>query len=233
MQPSQSFQRVAGLLALVAGPLSLASLVVGVSVVDFNFDAFTDPAAMLSLNAAAARLIRWSYWLSMFGSYLFLVPLALWLDHTLPTTSRVMLRSFTLCGLGYLALGAAGAAILAAVWPTLMMLAPTLPAEQQSALQLLFVTVTAIAEDGLQGLLQNVLGSIWFIGVGSLLWHQRRFLGGFTCLIGFALALTTLATLFDSESLGLLGLIATLLLVPAWSVWVSIVALRTRHPFPA
>ena len=228
LDTAQSFRRLCGYLAILAGPLALASLIVGLSVVSFNFDTFSDHGAILSLGASAANTIRWSWWLSMCGSYLFLVPLALWLGSTLQDDRSLLLRWYTLSGLGYLALGAAGAAILAAAWPLLMTLASTMPSEQQTSLLLNFTTATAIAEDGLQGVLQNLLGSVWFLGIGSLLWQSRRLLAGFTCFIGTMLVVTLLGAIFASETLSLLGLTATILLVPVWSVWIGVTALRSR-----
>lgn len=228
MDTAQSFRRLTGFLAIFAGPLANASLMVGLSVVSFNFDTFSDHGAILSLGASAASTIRWSWLLSMCGSYLFLIPLALWLGSTLQANHPLMLRWYTLSGLGYLALGAAGAAILAAAWPLLMTLASTVPSEYQTSLLLNFTTATAIAEDGLQGVLQNLLGSVWFLGVGSLLWRSRRLLGGFTCFIGAMLVVTILGAVLASETLSLLGLTATILLVPVWSVWIGIIVLHSR-----
>jgi len=141
---------------------------------------------------------------------------------------------YTLCGLSYLGLGAAGAAILAAVWPLLISVYGTTAPEQQASVLLSFTTATAIAEDGLQGILQNVVGSVWLLGVGSLLWRRQRLLGGFTCLLGAMLAVTALGALLASEALSLLGLSATILLAPLWSIWAGVVALRQPpHPLPA
>lgn len=225
---TRAFRRLAGLLAILAGPLSLTGLVVALSVVGFDFGTFSDHEAMLGLGASAAATIRWSWWLSMVGSYLFLVPLALWLGATLESDGPPMLRLYTLSGLGYLALGAAGAAVLAATWPLLMTLASTAPSEQQAALLLDFATATAIAEGGLQGVLQNLLGSVWFLGVGSSLWRSRRFLAVFTLFIGAMLVVTVVGALLASEPLNLLGLTATILLVPVWSVWTGLTVVRSR-----
>ena len=231
MSRAEPFQRLAGVLAIVAGPLAWASLVVGLSVVDYDFERFSDPQAILNLGPAVAATIRWSFWLSMCGSYLFVIPVTMWLSSTLRIADQQIVRWYTLCGLSYLGLGAMGAALLAAVWPLLISLYATAAPEQQASVLISFTTATAIAEDGLQGVLQNVVGSVWLLGIGVLLWRRLRFLGGFTCLLGAMLAVTALGALLGSEALSLLGLSATILLAPLWSIWTGVLALR-QPPHP-
>jgi hypothetical protein len=224
-----SFQRLAGRLAIVAGPLAWASLVVGLGAADFDFERLSDAQLLLSLGPDAAQPIRLSFLLSMLGSYLLLVPLALWLSDWLGATSPKleppMARMLTLAGLGYLALGAVGAAILGATSALLLDAYGQQP-EQQPAVLLAFKTARAIAEDGLQGVLQNILGAVWLLGLWRPLQRLSRGLGWLTLLLGALLALTALGGLLDVEAIGLAGLTGTILLFPLWSIWAGLRALR-------
>src|SRR5688500_2811475 len=76
---SNRFQRLAGMLAIIAGPLAWGGLVAGLSAADFDFERLSEAQAILNLGPAAAPVLRWSFLLSMLGSYLLLLPLALWL----------------------------------------------------------------------------------------------------------------------------------------------------------
>jgi hypothetical protein len=215
------FQRLSGVLAIIAGLAAWSSLVLGLSAVDFQFEHFSDPLRLLALGSAAALRLRWSFFLSLFGAYLCLIPLFLWLGTMLRQPSPLHLRMYMLCGLLYLLLGAIGAAILAAVWPALITQYAAAPPEQHDILLVAFTTATTIAEDGFQGVIQNVAGSIWFVGIGSLLWTQRRLFAGFSYSLGLGLLITTLGTMLGYEVLSLIGLTVTILLVPLWSIWVG------------
>lgn len=227
MHRSRSFQRVAGLLAVIAGPLALGGLALGLSAVNFNFDQFSDPNVILELGAAPAVVLRWSFLLSMVGSYLLLLPLAMWFGNTLAEPTNLPLRWYTFCGLGYLTLGALGAAILAAVWSQLITLYSSASGDQQTAIRTAFITATSIAEDGFQGVVQNIAGGIWWIGIGGMLWHQRRVFAGFTILLGLFSIANVVGTLVASEALSLVGLTATILLAPVWAIWAGLVVMRS------
>lgn len=226
MPNTRPFARLAGILALVAAPLSWLSLAIGLLAVGGDFDTFGDPARLLALGEPGATQIQWSYWLSMFGSYLLLLPLVLWLHHGLERRGPLFARWYALCGVGYLVLGAAGAAILASAWPFLIRAYPAADPAAQAQLPLLVRFSTALAEGGLQGLIQNLAGAVWWLGLGLLLWPARRPFAGLSLAIGGALALTALGGLLHVEALTALGLVATLLLVPGWAIWAGLLALR-------
>ena len=134
--------------ALLAGPLAILGLVLGLTLVDFDAEAFRDPDTVLRLGEDAAAKLRASYLLVMLGSYLLLVPLALWWASVLGSRDDPRWRLATVAGLAYLGLGAAGSCILAAVWPDLI--------EQHAdggdldTLVVAFRTATRIAEDSVE-----------------------------------------------------------------------------------
>jgi hypothetical protein len=107
----------------------------------------------------------------------------------------------------YLVLGATGSAILAAAWPFLIERYELATTAQKEFLIIDFQVVNAIAEEGLHGVIQNLSGAIWFLGIGYLIRSRRNGLGIFTIALGIFLLLNTIGNIFNLEVLSLLGLI--------------------------
>ncbi len=232
MTTSERGRRVAGALAVVAAPLTLTGLVLGLTLVDFDAEAFREPRTVLGLGADAAGTLRASYLLVMLGSYLLLVPAALWLATALGRRDDPVWRTATVSGLAYLGLGAAGSAVLAAVWPDLVERAAEDGADLDT-LVVAFSTATRIAEDGLQGVLQNLAGAVWWVLVGlRLLGTRLRGLAVLTLVLGAASTLNAVGGLLSLDALVLVGLSATVLLGPVWAVWVGISLLRGQPAAP-
>jgi hypothetical protein len=221
-----SFQRLTAVFAIIAGIAALLSLVVGLHGVGYDFDVFSDSSALIAAGTTAAGFIRWSYWLNLVGNYLFLLPLALLLYQWTKPAQPEFAQLFTVSGLVYVLLGAAGSAILAATWPYLMEEYALGTAVSQPILAANFQLATAIAEGGLHGVVQNLAGAVWFGGMGALLRPKRRSLGIFAMIIGLFLLLNTLGNLFNIEALSLIGLMANILLGPIWSIWFGLTLLK-------
>src|SRR5687768_9543800 len=101
MSDHQSFQRFAALAAIISFPLALGSIVLSGMAMDFNMEASTNPALLLSVGADGANLLRWGMILDMFSYYLPLLPVALFLLHWLNPKSPNWVRFYTFCGVGY------------------------------------------------------------------------------------------------------------------------------------
>jgi hypothetical protein len=94
-----------------------------------------------------------------------------------------------------------------------------------------FVTATRIAEDGLQGAVQNLAGGVWWMLVGLRLRSAgHRKLGWLTLVLGVASTVNALGSLLAAEALTLPGLTLTVLLAPVWSVAVGVTLVRDRLP---
>ncbi|MFT5223774.1 MAG: hypothetical protein ACI867_002098, partial [Glaciecola sp.] len=217
-----------GRVTILAGVLSLASLVVGLSGADYDFEAFSEADTFIALGADAASPVLWGMWLSLFGSYLLVVPLALHLHRELRDDAPAVSDLASVGALLYILLGAAGAGVLAATAPHLMEQWSLADAAGRSDLLAQFDLARRIAEDGLQGVVQNVAGATWFIGMGVLLRAHHRGLGTTAIVIGVALVLNTLGILVDVEGLRMLGLTGTVLLAPMWAIGMGVSMLRTR-----
>lgn len=217
-----------GVLAIVAAPLTVLGLVLGLLLVEFDAESFRDPDVVLALGADAARTLRASYLLVMLGSYLLLVPLAVWLWSRLGPRHDAAWLMALVAGLAHLGLGAAGASILAAVWPALIQEYAT-PGSDRDAIRIAFITATRIAEDGLQGAVQNIAGGIWWTAVGLRLRRlQHRKLVVLTLVLGAASTVNALGSLLAADALTLPGLTLTVLLAPVWAVAVGLSVLCAR-----
>jgi hypothetical protein len=215
-------------LAIAAAPLTLLGLVLGLAIVEFDAESFRDPDVVLALGAGAAGMLRTSFLLVMLGSYLLLVPLAVALWSRLGPQRDAAWSTALVAGLAYLGLGAAGASILAAVWPELIEQYAT-SASDRDAVRVAFVTATRVAEGGLQGAVQNIAGGVWWTLVGLRLraaGHGK--LGWLTLVLGAASTVNALGSLLAAEALTLPGLTLTVLLAPVWSIAVGVTVVRDR-----
>ncbi|MEM9777731.1 MAG: DUF4386 family protein [Chloroflexota bacterium] len=228
MSLNKKYQNVVGMLAMIAGIFALLSLVVGLMGVGWDFEVFSDPSALIASGAAAASFIRWSYWLNMLGNYLFLMPLALLLYRWVGSDGSGFAQLFTAGGLMYMLLGAAGSAIFAGAWPFLMEQYGTATAAQQEVLVLDFQVVNTIAGEGLHGVLQNFVGAVWFLGMGSYLRSKLNGLGIVSMVVGLFLILNTVGNMFNIEALSLIGLTANILVGPIWSICIGVMLMRGR-----
>jgi hypothetical protein len=202
--------------------------VLGLAIVKFDAETFRDPDVVLALGPEAAGTLRASYLLVMLGSYLLLVPLAVALWSRLDPRRGATWTTALVAGLAYLGLGAAGASILAAVWPELIEQYAT-SASDRDAVRVAFVTATRIAEDGLQGAVQNIAGGVWWTIVGlQLRASGHRKLGWLTLVLGAASTVNALGSLLGAEALTLPGLTLTVLLAPVWSIAVGVTVVRDR-----
>lgn len=223
-----SFQRLTGGLAVLAGILALLSLVIGLSGVNYDFEAFSDPAFLIAIGSSAAGLIRWSYWFNMLGNYMLLMPLALFLYKWLKSENPPFAQLFTGSGWLYLLLGAVGSSIFAAAWPFIIDLYETTPPDQQANLLIHFEVINAFAGEGFHGVLQNIFGAVWFLGMGHLLRSKRNALGLFAMAVGAFLVLNTIGNVFNVEALSLLGLTANIVLGPLWSIWIGVLLVQLK-----
>ena len=138
------------MVTIAAGVTSFASLIIGLSGADFDFEAVSEAATFIALGTDAVAPVRWGLWLSMFGSYLLLVPVALlllrWLRHDDPVVADL-----AAVAAGFILLGAAGAGVLASTLPDLIQQYADADAAMRAGLLSDFDLARRIAEDGLQG----------------------------------------------------------------------------------
>ena len=226
MSDHQSFQRFAALAAIISFPLTLGSIVLSGMALDFNMEASTNPALLLSVGADRASLSRWGMILDMLGYYLPLLPVALFLWRWLGPRDPDWVLFYTSCGLGYILIGAIGAVILAAVHPPLISAYAQASVEQRPALETVFSAVWNMVYGGMWNILGELLAGIWFVGVGLLLRGERRIFSIVTMILGISALLDLLGMILNFEGLALLGLSIYVVLAPIWTLWLGIDLLR-------
>ncbi len=226
MTGAQSFQRLAGLTAILASVLAVASLWVGLAGLDYELDAFSGAEAILGAGAAAATYIRWSQICNLFGNYLLLFPLALLLWRWLRPANPLFADFYTLAGLFFLAVGGIASGILVGAWPAMLIDYAHAADTEKEMIATVFVNITRSIEDGLQGLVQNVPGAIWLLGMGGLLRRERPALGWLTLVFGFFMLINSLGSLLDNSTLSMIGFSGNLLILPLWAMWIGVDLLR-------
>jgi hypothetical protein len=220
-------RRAIAVVTIAAGVTSLASLIVGLSGADFDFEAVSESATFIALGTDAVAPVRWGLWLSMFGSYLLLVPVALLLLRWLRQDDPVVADLATVAAGFYILLGAAGASVLASTLPDLIQRYADADAAMRAGLLNDFDLARRIAEDGLQGVVQNVAGAAWFLGMGSLLVRHRPALGAAAIAVGAFLVVNAVGIMVDVEPLRFIGLTGNVLLAPAWAIGMGTSLLRS------
>jgi hypothetical protein len=225
MNDHRSFQRFAAVTAIVSFPLALASDVLLVLPTNFSPDVATNPVLMLSVGTDGANLLRWGMILDMLGYYLPLLPVALFLQRWLGPRNPDWVRFFTICGLGYILIGAIGAATLAAVQPSLILAYGQASVEQRYVLETVFVTMWNLVFEGMWKLGGALVG-VWFLGIGLLMRDKRRIFSIVSMILGASPFLVSLGMLLGIKALFLLGASIFGFLAPVWALWLGIDLLR-------
>lgn len=224
--PKSRAVRAVAWLAIISLPLSYANEVVGLLAIDFNIKMLAEPAQAVTLGREAASLFQWNWPLAMFGYYLLIAPLALLLYVRLRPGRELSILIFSAAGLFYLALGAAGTAVLWAVWPKLQAAYAATSGAEQIAVATTFGALANGVAVGLWGVAGRFAAAVWWLGIGPALRAERAGLGWFSLLLG---ALSLIAVLGNLASIGPLvglGTQGVLLLSPLWALWLGVDLLR-------
>ncbi len=230
MHRPDSFQRWAAVAAILSAPLAIGSLLATLPAIDYDFSTLSDPLRILRRGAAAAGWLRASMALDLFGYYLLIAPLVLvlqaWLQRRGPTWARL----FAGCLLAYLVLGAAGAAVLGAATPRLLLAHAASSGDQRLAVEAVYSTLFDAVYGGVWNVLEVLLAGVGWLGFGWLLRPERPVLGVVTMVLGVACLLDAAGHLIGSRTLADPGLYIYLLLAPAWALALGVSI--ARRPVP-
>jgi hypothetical protein len=213
-------RRLARWSAALAIVLSVPSTLALLAAWQWNVEAmvFGDPATVLAGGPSSAALLRWGAYIDMFYSYLLLAPLALFLHRRLHPVKPWLAEIGTLCAFAYIFVGAAGAAIVGTVGPTLVEAYATAPPAEQPAITRSFGILRDITF-GLWQVLDPITAGTWILSTGWLLLPERRLLARFLLVLACGLFAFGITSMFGIHSLGvLLSTVAAVVLL--WIAWV-------------
>src|ERR1051325_3759216 len=169
MNDYSSFQRFTAIIAIASFFTAFTSNVLQGIPIHFNPDIMSDPTLILSVGMNGANLLRWGLILDMLGYYLPLLPVALFIQYWQNAKHPNWARFYTTCGLGYILIGATGAAVLAAIQVPLINNYAQASAGQREVVESITRMIWNMVYGGIWNILGELLVGIWFLGVGLLL----------------------------------------------------------------
>jgi hypothetical protein len=131
-------------------------------------------------------------------------------------------------GLGYIFIGAVGSALLFSALPPLMSAYPQAAEAERETMTVVFETAFDMVISGIFPL-SYILGSIWWMGIGSILRTERPMLGIFTLILGIGVLGFGVGESLQIDPLAALEVFT--FLAPIWALWLGIVILRQDTQF--
>src|SRR3989339_830030 len=104
-------KKIVGLITILSGIVAFISYFLVAAAVNFNFDFFSNPVIIFSLENVNISMLRWSMITDVFGYYLLLLP-ALYFIYDWLKDKTPWKNLLTFCGTSYILIGAVGASIL-------------------------------------------------------------------------------------------------------------------------
>ncbi len=225
---TSSERKVLGWLTLASALLALACMVVGLHAAQYDFDAFAEPSRLLDMTGVDLRSVRAFMLLDMFGFYLLLAPIVL-SSHRFLAERTPWAQALTACGLAYVLIGAMGAAMLAAAWPSILAAHAVAPAQEALLLRSNFNLLTQLVYDGLWNTLEVLLAGVWWSGLGLALWPKNRAFAVLTVLTGVFPLLDGVAGLFAFAPLHDAMLTGYTVTSIVWPVVLGVALLRAKE----
>lgn len=218
--------RIVGTLTIVSGVLALGSMLTGLIATNFDSEAFSNPVLILNMESATPSMIRWFMLLDMFGYYLLLLPVIFYV-HKQAKYKSSWTSLVTFSGYGYVIIGAIGAAMLAAAWPSLIVKFRQAQPEHRQLYQELFLLTNELVVKGVWNILEMFLASAWWIGVAFLV-PVSRSLRITTVALGVACVVDAVGEMLGLEVVAETGLNVYLVAAIVWAVWFGVAVLRAR-----
>ena len=219
------FKQVAGWMAILSMPIAFLSTFLNTYWTNFNLLAFTSPEILLQ-EMTDSRWLVTTFMLDLFGYYLPLIPLALYIPKLLNAGQSGLLRVFTFSGLAYIICGAIGASLCISILPNLA----DSYLHSSGDDKLLYLTVFSAFFNGiffgLWDLLDPILSGAWWLGIGIYLQRQWKFLGRVTITLGVFSLLTAVGYIVGNHELQDIGLNVYLGLAPIWAAYVGLKILK-------
>lgn len=224
---AQRGHRLAGAATLVSAPVAIASMAVILSGANWDSSIFEDSTRLLGYGASAAAAAQLGMVLDVIGYYALLVPALLVLNSAMVRRRPDLAGIATFAGATYIVTGAAGAAMLSAVWPTALNSVGEVGADT-STIAVSFDMINNAVVDGLWNLLGSAAIAVWLLIVGPLSWRSGRAFAVLTVIVGGAAAIETVATQMGLHEMASVFLQLYLYGLPVWAAWLGIRLLRGK-----
>jgi len=221
----RTFVRAAGLAAILAAPVAIASFLLGPAAFGWDFNLLFDPERAIQHPTASPFLIRLGWMLDIPGYYLLMLPTVLVLHARSSAQAPLATRLSTVGALLYAITGTSGAAMLAGTTPLLDRFRSA-PIATQAAIQEIHIAVFHFVVDGLWNLLCMTGLAVWSLLSGHLLRRTAPRLGLALMIIGVAAAVDVLGNTAGLGTLGEVGLFTYLFGFPAFSIAIGMMLLR-------
>lgn len=180
-----------------------------------------EPGSIVGSGPDGATLFRLGAVGDLLYSYVLLAPLALYLHRLLRPRGAALADLGLVAAVAYVAIGATGAAILAAAGAPLIE-AYTAAATSERAI--IATAFDAVARAVMHGMWQTThpftLGT-WIVTTGWLMRHERRRLGRLLVVVGVGAYLASLRTVSGLYGLDVM-LVAGAGLLLAWLAWIAL-----------
>jgi len=180
----------------------------------------SEPGSIVASGPQSATLFRLGAVGDLLYSYVLLAPLALYLHRLLRPRGAALADLGLLAAVAYIAIGATGAAILAAAGAPLIEAHAAAAASERVVIATAFDTLARAVFHGMWQTTHPFTLGTWILTTGWLIRDKRRKLGRLVIVVGVGLFLTSLRTVFGKYGVDLiLAGGAALLLV--WLAWVA------------
>lgn len=218
------YPRWVAVITWIGVAMSFACLYLGLKTVDFDLDAMTDPLNQLKrATPEKADLIEWSMLCDIFGFYLLMVPVVIYVWYWLRERNPFLMAVATVCMLFYILTGALGGGILSVLWPSLMRSyvgAGSDPVMMQIATEQ-FKLVTNLVYVGMWGRVEYVLVGFWVACVSYLSWPEKKAFAAFGFVAAIGALLSGIGELFSLRTLADNVMTLYMVGVPLWVAWAA------------
>jgi hypothetical protein len=212
-------RKIIGWITILSGVLAAGCIIAGLIGANYNVDAFSDPFRLADTPGVKQEWARWSMLFDMLGYYLLLLPVIFYL-HNILERKTPWANFITSLGFGYVLIGSIGAAILAAVWPSLISEFDVTSTSKSD-----FALITSVVVKGLWNQLEVFFSGVWWIMTGVIAINHRA-LKITTITLGISCVIDSIGELMQWKFVAETGLTIYLVLAIVWAIWLGILLIR-------
>ena len=181
----------------------------------------SEPGSIVASGTEGAALFRWGAIGDLLYSYVLLAPLALYLHRLLRSRGAALADLGLVAAVAYIAIGATGAAILAAAGAPLIEAHAAAAASDRAVIATAFDTVARAVMHGMWQTTHPFTLGTWILTTGWLIRHERRRLGRLLAVVGAGAYLASLRTVSGAYGLDVM-LVAGAGLLLVWLAWIAL-----------